>query len=104
MIDPIDAVFAALANPTRRELLRLLALPHENLPCSSSSRHFPTTLLWPFLQDRTVAHLLGSRRSTWHSLEKKRKIFHEASLPLVVASAHSSHDARFQRREEWNGR
>jgi hypothetical protein len=40
------------------------ALPHENLPFSSSSRHFPTTLLWSFLQDRNFAHLLGSRRRT----------------------------------------
>jgi hypothetical protein len=80
------------------------ALPHENLPFSSSSRHFPTTLLWSFLQDRNFAHLLGSSRRTWHSLERKGKIFHEAGLHLAVASAHSSHDAGFKRREEWSCR
>ncbi len=37
-------------------------------------------------------------------VREKRKIFHEAGLHLAVASARSSHDAGFQRREEWNGR
>jgi len=80
------------------------ALPHENLPFSSSSRFFPTTLLWSFLQDLDLAHLLWNRRSTWGRITRKRKIAHEASLHLAVASARNSHDARFQGREEWNGR
>jgi hypothetical protein len=57
------------------------ALPHENLPFSASNRHFPTTLLWSFPQICNFAHPLESRRRTWHSLERKWKIFHEASLP-----------------------
>src|SRR5258707_14002328 len=63
------------------------ALPHENLPFSSSSRYVPITLLWSFLQDHNYAHLIGGRRRTWYSLERKRKIFHEASQHLTVASA-----------------
>ena len=47
----------------------LHALPHENLPFSSSSRHVPMTLLRAFLQDHNFAHQLGSRRRTWYSLE-----------------------------------
>jgi hypothetical protein len=80
------------------------ALPHENLPFSASSRYVPTTLLLSFLPDLVLARPLWSRRSTWGRVTSKRKISREASLPLVVASAHSSHAARFQRREEWNGR
>src|SRR6266566_2274303 len=78
------------------------ALPHENLPFYASSRPIPTTLLWSFPQARNFAHLLRSRRSIWHSLERKRKIFHEASLSLAVASARRSPDAGSKRREEWN--
>ena len=59
------------------------ALPHENLPFSSSSRHFPTTLLWSFLQDCNFAQLLLSSRRTWYSLERTRKIFHEANGGVV---------------------
>jgi inosose dehydratase len=43
---------------TPRESAQRNALPHENLPFSSSSRHIPMMLLWSFLQDRTFAHLL----------------------------------------------
>src|SRR5689334_3886636 len=39
------------------------ALPHKNLPFSSSSIHFPTTLLLSFLQDLDFARLLWSRRT-----------------------------------------
>jgi hypothetical protein len=80
------------------------ALPHENLPFFSSSRQFPTTLLWPFLQGHSLAQLLGSGRRIWYSLKRKRKMFHEASLHLAIASAPRSHDAGFKRREEWNDR
>ena len=34
------------------------ALPHKNLPFSSSSRHVPTTLFVSFLQDLDLACLL----------------------------------------------
>jgi transposase-like protein len=45
-----------------------------------------------------------SRRSTWHSLERKRKISHEANRgEEFVASAHSMPDALLQRRGAWNG-
>jgi hypothetical protein len=41
------------------------------------------TLLWVFLKDHNFAHLLGSRRRTSYSLERKRKIFvRQASVSL----------------------
>ena len=81
------------------------ALPHENLPFFSSSRHVPTTVLWPLLQDRTFPHPLGSTRGRWRSLKRKRKFFHEASRQeKSVASPDRSPAIRFQRREAWNSR
>ena len=47
MVDPIDTVFAALANPTRRELLRLLRNEGQQ-PVQQLANHFtmqrPSTL------------------------------------------------------------
>jgi hypothetical protein len=57
------------------------ALPHGNLPYSSSSRHFPSTPHWSLLQEHNFARLLWSRRRAWGRVIRKRKIFHEASLP-----------------------
>ena len=70
-----------------------------NLPLSASNPSFPPTLHWSVLQGCKVTHLLCSRRSTWHSLERKRKMFHEANRrEESVASAHQSPAARLQRR------
>src|SRR5437773_557211 len=69
-----------------------------NLPLSASSISFPPTLYWSLLQGRNFAPLLWSSRRTWRTLERKRKIFHEANRGEVsVASAHRSPAARFQR-------
>jgi len=74
-----------------------------NLALSASNPSFPPLLHWSVLQGRNVAHLLWSGRSTWHSLERKRKMFHEANRrEESVASAHGSPAARFQRRGAWN--
>src|ERR1700676_1693991 len=50
-----------------------------NLALSASTSSFPPTLHWSVLQGCKVTHLLWSRRSTWHSLERKRKMFHEVT-------------------------
>jgi hypothetical protein len=50
-----------------------------NLALSASTSSFPPTLHWSVLQGCKVTHLLCSRRSTWHSLERKRKMFHEVT-------------------------
>ena len=50
-----------------------------NLALSASTSSFPPTLHWSVLQGCKVTHLLCSRRSTWHSLERKRKMFYEAT-------------------------
>src|SRR5437588_11715507 len=50
-----------------------------NLSLSASTSSFPPTLHWSFLQGRKVAHQLWSGRSTWYSLERKRKMFHEVT-------------------------
>ena len=55
------------------------ALPHENLPLSASSISFPPILYWSLLQDSDFAHQLWSRRRTSYTLERTRKIFHEAA-------------------------
>src|SRR6266566_6824582 len=79
-----------------------LALPHKNLPFSASSISFTPLLSWSLLQDRIFAHQPWSGRGTWYSLERKRKMFHEASRDeQSVASIHRSPAAYFQRREAW---
>jgi hypothetical protein len=55
------------------------ALPHENLPFFASSISFPPILNWSLLQVRNFAHPLCSRSRTWPTLERKRKILHEAN-------------------------
>src|SRR5258706_13031931 len=57
----------------------LPALPHENLPLSASRISFPPILYWSLLQDRDFTHQLWSRSRTRHTLERTRKIFHEAA-------------------------
>jgi hypothetical protein len=44
---------------------------------------FFSSLIWSLLQDRNFAHLFWSRRRTWRTLEKKRKIFYEANRGVV---------------------
>ncbi len=56
-----------------------LALPHENLPFSASSISFPPIRYWSLLQARNFAHPLWSRSRTRHTLERTRKILHEAN-------------------------
>src|SRR5947209_19390921 len=78
------------------------ALPHENLPFSASSISFPPILYWSLLQGRNVAHPLWSRSRTRHTLERKRKILHEANRgEESVASVNRSPAAHFQRRGVW---
>ena len=81
------------------------ALPHKNLPFSASSISFPPILSWPLFQDCIFAHQLWSRRGTWPTLQRKKKMFHEASRDeQSVASTHRSLAAYFQRREAWESR
>src|SRR2546423_5983909 len=81
---------------------RWSALPHKNLPFSASSISFPPILYWSLLQDRIFTHQLWSSRGTWPTLERKRKILHEASRDeKSVASTHRSPAAHFQRRGAW---
>ncbi len=82
-----------------------LALPHKNLSLSAASISFPPILSWSLLQDCIFAHQLWSRRGTWPTLQRKKKMFHEASRDeQSVASTHRSLAAYFQRREAWESR
>src|SRR5207253_10271048 len=65
------------------------ALPHKNLPFSASSISFPPIRYWSLLQDRIFAHQLWSRRGTSPTLERKRKIFHEANTGRSLSSPHT---------------
>ena len=86
-------------------LPRKTALPHENLSLSAASISFPPLLSWSFLQECIFAHQLWSRRGTWPTLQRKKKMFHEASRDeQSVASTHRSLAAYFQRREAWESR
>src|SRR5258708_38257272 len=60
-----------------------------NLSSSASNPSFPPTLNGSLLQGYNVAHLLWSGRSTWHSLERKRKMFHEATRGRSLPSPHT---------------
>ena len=71
----VEAAQPLFVEQVRDNLGDIGALPHENLPFFSSSRHFPTTLLWPFLQDHNSAHLLGSGRRILHSDRERGRFF-----------------------------
>src|SRR5438105_12247545 len=60
-----------------------------NLPLVASSISFSPILSRSLLQDRNFAHLLWSGGSTWHSLERKRKMFHEATRGRSLSSPHT---------------
>src|SRR3989449_10225128 len=60
-----------------------------NLPLSASSTSFPPILYWSLLQDRNFAHQLWSSRRTWRTLERKRKIFHEANRGRCLSPQHT---------------
>jgi hypothetical protein len=82
-----------------------IALPHKNLPLSASSIAFPPILSWSFLQDCIIAHQLWSRRGTWPSLQRKKKMFLEASRDRQpVAFTHRSFASCLQRREACESR
>src|SRR6266568_1338718 len=94
----------AVPNKTQRVLLQG-ALPHKNLSLSAASISFPPILSWSLLQDCIFAHQVWSRRGTWPTLQRKKKMFHEASRDeQSVASTHRSLAAYFQRREAWESR
>src|SRR5260370_38083395 len=60
-----------------------------NLPFFASNPSFPPTLNWSLLQGSNVAHQLWSRRGTWPTLERKRKIFHEANRGSSLSPPHT---------------
>src|SRR5438270_11691497 len=60
-----------------------------NLPLSASHASFPPTLNWSLLQGRNVAHPLWSRRGTWSTLKRKRKVYHEANRGRSLSSPHT---------------
>ncbi len=100
-----ETVFLCAKTCTATSCLRKAHCLTGNLPLSASSISFPPILYWSLLQDRNFAHQLWSSRRTRHTLERKRKIFHEANRGEVsVASAHRSPAARFQRRGAWKSR
>src|SRR5437588_12954172 len=60
-----------------------------NLPLSASNSSFPPTLHWSLLQGRNVTPLLWSARETWHSLERKKQMFHEATRGRSLSPPHT---------------
>ena len=73
-------------------------LPHKNLPFSTSSISFPPILYWSLLQDRNFAHQLWSRRSTCPTLERKRKILHEANKGRSLSLPHTNRPLQLLKR------
>src|ERR1700736_3714255 len=72
-------------------------MPHcltGNLPSYASNPSFPPPLHWSVLQGRNVAHQLWSGRSTWRPLERKRKMFHEATRGRSLSPPHTDRPLR----------
>jgi hypothetical protein len=77
----------------------------KNLSLPAASITFLPILSWSLLQDCIFAHLLWSRRGTWYSLQRKKKMLYKASRDeQSVASSHRSLAASLQRREAWESR
>ena len=61
----------------------------EILRCPLQASPFLRLCTDAVLQGRNIADQLGSGRSTWHSLERKRKIFHEATRGRSLSPPHT---------------
>src|SRR6516162_1834921 len=60
-----------------------------NLVLSASIPPSPPTLPWPFLQGCNVAHQPWRSRSTWHTLKRMKKMFHEATRGRSLSPQHT---------------